>query len=183
VVFDPTISLTGFAFALGRRLSPVVSVLKFAPSSHYDTELRADISPSGGGVLNAGITSHLRHGPVGLSFTDFFINRTAALSTPLAPTGSLSRLPSFHLLRAVASYGDVNRKGFSGAFGLDFNFAQRIAHQVVNQVSYNFGCFALDFEYRRFALGDLRRENQFRVALSLANVGTFGNLKPRERLY
>jgi len=183
VVFDPTISLTGFAFAQGRRLSPIVSVLKFAPFSNYDTELRADISPSGGGVLNAGITSHLRHGPVGLSFTDFFINRTAALSTPLAPTGSLSGLPSFHLLRAVASYGDVNRKGFSGAFGLDFNFAQRIAHQVVNQVSYNFGCFALDFEYRRFALGDLRRENQFRVALSLANVGTFGNLKPRERLY
>ena len=182
-VFDPTISLTGFAFAQGRRLSPIVSVLKFAPFSHYDTELRADISPSGGGVLNAGITSHLRHGPVGLSFTDFFINRTAALSTPLAPTGSLSGLPSFHLLRAVASYGDVNRKGFSGAFGLDFNFARRIAHQVVNQVSYNFGCFALDFEYRRFALGDLRRENQFRVALSLANVGTFGNLKPRERLY
>jgi LPS-assembly protein len=183
VVFDPTISLTGFAFAQGRRLSPIVSVLKFAPFSNYDTELRADISPSGGGVLNAGITSHLRRGPVGLSFTDFFINRTATLSTPLAPTGSLSGLPSFHLLRAVASYGDVNRKGFSGAFGLDFNFAQRIAHQVVNQVSYNFGCFALDFEYRRFALGDLRRENQFRVALSLANVGTFGNLKPRERLY
>ena len=66
---------------------------------------------------------------------------------------------------------------------MDFNFAQRIAHQVVNQVSYNFGCFALDFEYRRFALGDLRRENQFRVAISLANIGTFGNLKPRERLY
>jgi LPS-assembly protein len=183
VVFDPTISLTGFAFAQGRRLSPVVSVLKFAPFSNYDTELRADFDPAGGGVLNAGITSHLRHGPVGLSFTDFFINRTAALSTPLAPAGSSAALPSFHLLRTVASYGDTNRKGFSGAFGLDFNFAQRIAHQVVNQVSYNFGCFALDFEYRRFALGALRRENQFRVALSLANIGTFGNLKPRERLY
>ncbi len=183
VVFDPTISLTGFAFAQGRRLSPVVSVVKFAPFSNYDTELRADISPSGGGVLNAGITSHLRRGPVGLSFTDFFINRTAALSTPLAPSGSLSQLPSFHLLRAVASYGEVNRRGFSGAFGLDFNLAQRIAHQVVNQVSYNFGCFALDLEYRRFAVGGLRREHQFRVALSLANVGTFGNLKPRERLY
>ena len=183
VVFDPTISLTGFAFAQGRRLSPVVSVLKFAPFSNYDTELRADFDPAGGGVLNAGITSHLRHGPVGLSFTDFFINRTAALSTPLAPTGSASTLPSFHLLRTVASYGDTNRKGFSGAFGLDFNFAQRIAHQVVNQVSYNFGCFALDFEYRRFAVGGLRRENMFRIALSLANIGTFGNLKPRERLY
>ncbi|MFB3923895.1 MAG: LPS-assembly protein LptD [Terriglobia bacterium] len=183
VVFDPTISLTGFAFAQGRRLSPVVSVLKFSPFSNYDTELRADFGPDGGGVLNAGITSHLRHGPVGLSFTDFFINRTAALSTPLAPGGALEKLPSFHLLRTVATYGDTNRKGFSGAFGLDFNFAQRIAHQVVNQVSYNFGCFALDVEYRRFALGGLRREDQFRVAISLANIGTFGNLKPRERLY
>lgn len=182
-VFDPTIALTGFAFAQGRRLSPLVSVLKFSPFSNYDTELRADFNPSGGGVLNAGITSHLRRGPLGLAFTDFFINRTAGLSTPLAPPTSLSKLGSFNLLRTVATYGDVNRKGFSGAFGLDFNFAQRIAHQVVSQVSYNFGCFGLDFEYRRFALGALRRENQFRVALSLANVGTFGNLKARERLY
>lgn len=183
VVFDPTIALTGFAFAQGRRLSPLVSVVKFAPFSNYDTELRADFDPAGGGVLNAGITSHVRRGAVGLSFTDFFINRTAALSTAVAPTAPLSKLPSFNLLRGVATYGDVNRKGLSGAFGLDFNFAQRIAHQAVSQVSYNFGCFAIDFEYRRFAVGALRRENQFRVAVSLANVGTFGNLKPRERLY
>jgi len=182
-VFGPTISLSGFAFAQGRRLSPVVSVLKFAPSANYDTELRADLNPSGGGVLNAGITSHVRRGPVGLALTDFFINRTAVFNAPIAPPGSLSKLPSFHLLRTVATYGDVNRKGFSGAFGLDYNFALKRAHQVVSQVSYNFGCFGLDFEYRRFALGPLRRENQFRVALSLANVGTFGNLKPRERLY
>ena len=183
VVFEPTISLSGFAFAQGRRLSPLVSVLKFSPFANYDTELRADFDPGGGGVLNAGITSHLRRGRIGLSLTDFFINRTAALSTPVAPGQPLSQLPSFNLLRAVATYGDVNRKGLSGAFGLDFNFAQRIAHQVVSQVSYNFGCFALDFEYRRFALGDLRRDNQFRMGLSLANVGSFGNLKPRERLY
>ncbi len=183
VVFEPTISMTGFAFAQGRRFSPVVSVLKFSPFSNYDTELRADLSPSSGGVLNAGITSHLRRGLVGLSVTDFFINRTSALSTPVTPTGDLATMPSFHLLRAVASYGEVNRRGLSGAFGMDFNFAQRVAHQVVSQVSYNFGCFAVDLEYRRFALGDLRRENQFRVAVSLANVGTFGNLKPREKLY
>ncbi len=183
VVFDPTISLTGFAFSQGRRLSPVVSVLKFAPFSNYDTEVRADFNPSGGGVLNAGITSHVHRGRLGLALTDFFVNRTAALLTPVSPTGALSQLPSFNLLRAVATYGEISRKGVSGAFGLDYNFSQGIAHQAVSQVSYNFGCFALDFEYRRFALGTLRRENQFRIALSLANVGTFGNLKPRERLY
>ncbi len=184
VVFEPTISLTGFAFAQGRRLSPLVSVLKFSPSSSYDTELRADFNPSGGGVLNAGITSRLRRGPWGVSATDFLINRTAALPSPIVPSGAnLSELHSFNLLRVIASYGEVSRKGFSSALGLDYNFAQGIAHQVVSQASYNFGCFALDFEYRRFALGTLRREHQYRVALSLANVGSFGNLKPRERLY
>ena len=182
-VFEPTISLTGFAFAQGRRLSPVVSVLKFAPFSTYDTELRADFSPTGGGVLNAGITSHFRRGQVGMAFTDFFINRTASFPTPVTPTGPPSSLPSFNLLRAVATYGDISHKGLSGAFGVDYNFAQGIAHQVVSQLSYNFGCFALDFEFRRFALGTLRREHVFRIAFSLANVGTFGNLKPRERLY
>jgi LPS-assembly protein len=181
-VFEPTISLTGFSFAQGRRLSPIVSVIKFSPYSNYDTELRADIGPNGG-ILNAGITSHVRKGPIGVSLTDFFINRTAGLLTPVVPSGSLAQLPSFHLLRAVASFGEVNRKGLSGAFGMDFNFTQRVAHQAVSQVSYNFGCFAVDFEYRRFALGDVRRENQFRVAVSLANIGTFGNLKPREKLY
>ena len=181
-VFEPTIALTGFSFANGRRLSPVVSVLKLSPHSKFDTELRADVSPYGG-ILNAGITSHIHSGPVGLSVTDFFINRTAGLSTPILPSGPISQLPSFHLLRTVATFGEVNRKGFSGAFGMDFNFTQRVAHQAVSQVSYNFGCFAVDFEFRRFALGDVRRENQFRVAVSLANIGTFGNLKPREKLY
>jgi LPS-assembly protein len=183
VVLDPTISLTGFAFAQGRRLSPVVSVLKFSPFSNYDTELRADLNPSGGGVLNAGITSYIHTGPLGVALTEFFINRTATLSTPPTPPGDASTLPSFNLLRTVITYGDPARRGFSGAFGLDHNFARGVAHQVVSQISYNFGCFGLDFEYRRFALGTLRRENQFRIALSLVNIGTFGNLKPRERLY
>ena len=181
-VFEPTISLTGFAFARGQHLSPVVSVFKFAPFSDFDTELRADVAPHGGGILNAGITSHIHRGPLGLAFTDFFINRTEMLSTPVAPSNPQPQ-PSFHLLRAVGSYGDVNRKGFSGALGLDYNFAQKITNQVVGQLGYNFGCFGLDIEFRRFDLPPLRRENQYRIALSLANVGTFGNLKRRERLY
>jgi LPS-assembly protein len=182
-VFEPALDLTGFAFARGRRLSPIDSVLKLAPSSTYDTELRADINPSGGGVLNAGVTSNLHRGPLGLAMTDFFINKTAALPEPLAQTVNLSQLPSFNLLQAIVTYGKVNRKGLSAAFGADYNFAQGITHQLVSQVSYNFGCFGLDFEYRRINVGILRNEQQYRMALSLANVGTFGNLRPRERLY
>jgi LPS-assembly protein len=183
IVFDPALTLTGFAFAQGRRLSPVVSVLKLAPSSNYDTELRTDFDPSGGGILNAGVTSNLRRGQMGLSVTDFFISKTAALIQPLAPSVNLSQVTSFNLLRTVAAYGDANRRGLSGAFGIVYNFSRGLTHQVISQASYNFGCFAVDFEFLRLALGTERRENQFRISLSLANVGTFGNLKPRQRLY
>lgn len=182
-VVEPTISLTGFAFPEGNRLSPVDTVMKFAPFSNYDTELRADFSPNGGGVLNAGITSHIKRGPLGLAFTDFFISKTEGLTAPVVSIVPASQLPSFHLLRVVATFGDVNRKGLSGALGMDYNLGLHTTNQAVVQAGYNFGCFGLDFEYRRFALGTLRRENEFRAALSLANVGTFGNMKRRDRLY
>jgi LPS-assembly protein len=183
IVFQPTSALTGFAFARGRNLSPLVSVLKLAPSSNYDTELRADFSPNGGGVLNAGITSNVHRGLVGLSLTDFFISRTAAQLTPVLPTTPLSEIPSYNLLRTVATYGNTNHNGFSGAFGVDYNFVEGVAHQLVGQAGYHFSCFAVNVEYRRFSLGPIRQENEFRVAISLANVGTFGTLRQNERLY
>ena len=183
IVWQPTTALTGIAFARGRNLSPLVSVLKLAPSSNYDTELRADFSPTGGGVLNAGISSNVHRGLVGLSMTDFFISKTAAQLTPVLPTTPLSQIPSYNLLRTLATYGNVDHNGFSGAFGVDYNFVEGVAHQLVGQAGYRFSCFAVNVEYRRFSLGPLRQENEFRVAVSLANVGTFGNLRQNERLY
>ena len=187
IVWEPTLSLTGFHFIPGRRLSPVVSDLKLAPFSFYDTELKLDLSPYGGGILDAGITSHVKHGVYGLAFTDFFINKntysnllSGSTSSPSTTTTSTS---SYHLLNLLATYGDVNRKGVSGAFGVDYNLVQKIAAGAVGQLSYNFGCFGLNVEYRRFSLGTIRQENVFRVAISLANIGTYGDFKPRDRLY
>jgi len=86
-------------------------------------------------------------------------------------------------LNLLATYGDFNRKGLSGAFGVNYNLVQKIAAGGVGQLSYNFGCFGLNVEYQRFSLGTIRQENVFRVAISLANIGTFGDFKPRDRLY
>ena len=191
IVWEPTLSLTGFHFIPGRRLSPVVSDLKFAPFSSYDTELKLDLSPNGGGILDAGITSHVRRGVYGLAFTDFFINKNSypnllsgSTSSPSTTTTSTS---SYHLLNLLATYGDFNRKGLSGAFGVNYNLVQKIAAGGVGQLSYNFGCFGINVEYQRFSLGTttvtIRKENVFRVAISLANIGTFGDFKPRDRLY
>ena len=188
IVWEPTLSLTGFHFIPGRRLSPVVSDLKIAPFSFYDTELKLDLSPNGQGILDAGITSHVRHGVYGLAFTDFYINKNTYInllsgSASSPSTTTTTPTTSYHLLNLLATYGDFNRKGLSGAFGVDYNLVQKIAAGGVGQLSYNFGCFGLNVEYQRFSLTTLRVENVFRVAISLANVGTFGDFKPRDRLY
>jgi LPS-assembly protein len=51
------------------------------------------------------------------------------------------------------------------------------------QIGYNGGCCGLSIEYGRFNLATVRAENQFRVGLVLANIGTFGNLRRQERIY
>jgi LPS-assembly protein len=185
-VFASTIDLTGFGFEHGQRLSPVDSVFRFAPFSNYDTEIRTDINPSGeGGILDAGISSHVKHGLMELAFTDFFVNHSSYLGSLIGTTTPITTpqpLTAFNLLGTVMTYGDSNRRGLSGAFGIDYNFQQKINQHVISRVSYNFGCFAIDVEYQYYNLGPLNHESQFRVALALANVGTFGNLKPREIL-
>ena len=182
--WQPTLDLTGFAFAVGRRLSPVVTVLKVAPFSNFDTELRADISPTGG-VLNAGITSSVRRGEFGLQATDFFVDRMQFLGlvVPTVPLSSVVTQPPSHLFNTRITYGRTEHKGFSGAFGINYNFTEGIANGLVGQVTYNFNCFGIDIGYNRFNLGPLRDENQFRIAISLSNVGAFGNLRTRDRLY
>jgi hypothetical protein len=169
-------------------LSPVVSDLKVAPFSFYDTELKLDLSPNGQGILDAGITSNIRHGVYGLAFTDFYINKNSSINPPSESTSSTSTTAStlttsYNLLNLLATYGDFNRKGFSGAFGVNYNLVQKVVAGGVAQFSYNFGCFGLNVEYQRFSLTTLRVENVFRMAISLANIGTFGDFKPRDRLY
>src|SRR5487761_258115 len=184
-VFTPTIDLTGFAFAQGRRLSPLISVLKIAPFSNFDTELRADFNPSGGGVLNAGITSAVHRGEFGFGATDFFVSRTEELGfvMPIVPRVPASSLSSFNLLNTHVNYGKTDRKGFSGAFGVNYNISGGLANAVVGQVTYNFSCFGVEVGYNRFNLGPLRHENRFQIAISLSNVGSFGNLRSRDRFY
>jgi len=54
---------------------------------------------------------------------------------------------------------------------------------VAAQSSYNWDCCGVSFEYRRLDVPGVNEENQYRFAFSLANIGTFGNLRRNERLY
>lgn len=178
VAIEPTLNLTGFSFPEGRNLSPIDSILKFSPTSNLDAEFRTDIDPQRGGVLNAGATSRFHVHSLDVAFTDFFINHTKLLPAPIAPTIPLELLPTFNLLDLMASYSGFIHKRLSAAFRVDYNLSQGIAEDYVEQISYNFGCFALNGQVQRFNLGFIRNENAFSVSISLGRIGTFGSFKP-----
>ncbi len=80
-------------------------------------------------------------------------------------------------------YGQVNKRGFSAATNLGFDGGLGSLQYSSAQASYNWDCCGVSMEYRRFNLGTVRDENQFRFTFALANIGSFGNLKRQERLY
>jgi LPS-assembly protein len=83
----------------------------------------------------------------------------------------------------LAGYGDLNRRGFNASFGFSYDITQQQLQSQLMQVSYNGTCCGIALEYRRLALGQVLTENQFRVALIIANIGTFGNLRRQEKMF
>jgi LPS-assembly protein len=51
------------------------------------------------------------------------------------------------------------------------------------QANYNWNCCGLSVEYRKFELGSVRNEGSYKFNLTLANIGTAGNLRKAERLF
>jgi LPS-assembly protein len=80
-------------------------------------------------------------------------------------------------------YGQPNKRGLSAASSFGFDADNGSLQYATAQTSYNWDCCGLSLEYRRFALGSVRNENQYRFAFTLSNIGVFGNLRRQERLY
>jgi LPS-assembly protein len=89
----------------------------------------------------------------------------------------------FHQFRVLFGYGQLNKRGLSAATSIGFDANLNSLQYASAQASYTWDCCGLNVEYRRFALGSVRNENQYRFSFSLANIGTFGNLRRQERLY
>ncbi len=90
--------------------------------------------------------------------------------------------PPANQFRAQVGYGDLNRKGWNTAVSTVYDYRLAVLEFAIAQVTYNTDCCGLSFEYRRLNFG-ARDDTQYRVAFSIANIGTFGNLKKQERLF
>jgi LPS-assembly protein len=171
-VFPSSLTLSPNAFLDGpRRFSPVVSILRFRPSPRYDVEFREDYDADRHRFVHGGLVGSAHWGNAFLNVSHFFVRSSPVLTAPSNQVGF------------TLGYGNLTRVGwnavFAGAYDVRAGFLQFTAFQA----SYNNDCCGISVEFRRFALGPARNENQFRVAFSLANVGTFGTLKKQERLF
>jgi len=172
-VFQATDSLTPFAFAdRARNFSPLISDLRVEPGKRWDLQLREDFDPVRGKLTAAGTLVKIRPWRASfLTLSDFNIESSPVLE------------PVSNQIRALAGYGGLTRQGWNASLGFSYDAKQHLFQDQIAQVSYNGSCCGIAFEYRRLALGPLRTENQFRIALMIANIGTFGNIRREVQIF
>ncbi|MGZ4787161.1 MAG: LPS-assembly protein LptD [Terriglobales bacterium] len=179
-VFTTTEALTGIAFLFDyRRFSPIVSRLRIRTGHDTDIEWHLDYDTTRG-KINASTALVSKH------FGDWFVGGSDAYLEQPAQTAApvQTGVPTeFNQFRWLIGYGNPNKRGISAAANIGFDVTSRFLQYSAVQTSYNWDCCGFSFEYRRLALGSVRNENQFRFALSLTNLGTFGTLRRQERLF
>jgi len=177
-VFTTTADFTGIAFLTEpQHLSPLISRLRVQTNTQADAEwdLDYDFKKHRVNASTALVNYHI--GEFTFGGGDAYVQSLPGL------TGSFAVQRDFNQFRVLFGYGHPNKRGFSGAssFGFDANLG--FLQYATVQTSYNWDCCGATIEYRRFALGSVRNENQFRFSFTLANIGSFGNLRKQERLY
>ena len=179
-VFDSSADFTGIAFLYGpRRFSPLISRLSIQDNNSY-VQWDVDYDPVLQ-QLNASTISLAHHwnkwyATVGQSL----------LKIPASIVEGGQPIPAntFNQLSFLGGYGNIASNGFNAAGTIGYDYQLKLLQYAGAQATYNWDCCGVTFEYRRWALGGaIRDENYYRFALSLANFGTFGNIRRQDRLY
>ncbi|MGO9640688.1 MAG: LPS-assembly protein LptD, partial [Candidatus Acidiferrales bacterium] len=191
-VFTTTADFTGIAFLDSpQRFAPIISRLRVETSPHTNTELDLDYDLKSGRINSSIALVNYHYGPFTIGGGDAFLRviETAAGTTKAPINCAAHATPAspgvcdFHQFRVLFGYGQLNKRGLSAATSIGFDSNAGSLQYASAQASYMWDCCGLNLEYRRFALGSVRNENQYRFTFTLANIGEFGNLRRQERLY
>lgn len=184
--------LTAYAFLdQPRHSSPVVNVLRAQPAPRVGLEWRGDYDPLRGRLTNSSFTLDTRSPSYFVSFGHTKVScvtLTAAEAIQReeycrsAPSGQVLSPPS-NQFRGTLGLGNESKRGWNMGLYAVYDYSLGILQYVNTQMTYNTECCAFSGQYRRFNFGARSGENQFRLALVIANIGSFGTLKRQERLF
>ena len=179
-VLTSTVDLTGIAFlSAARRLSPLISRLRIQTSSRTDVEWDMDYDFKLGHMTASTVLVNYRLGAFTIGGGDAYLQ-----VPPESPNASSSpSAQSFNQFRLLLGYGHTNKNGLSAATNIGFDADLGFLQYAAVQTTYNWDCCGVNVEFRRFALGSVRNENQYRFTFALANLGSLGNLRRAERLF
>ncbi len=189
-VFTSTVDLTGISFITApRHLSPLISRLRVAASTRTDIEWDVDYDFVRGGVNASTILANYHVGPFTVGGGDAYLQvpgecaqATCMFNTTTDP--NIIFWPQlFNQFRLLLGYGHSGKQGFSAATNIGFDAKLGFLQYAAAQTTYNWDCCGVSLEFRRFNLGSVRNENQYRFTFALANLGALGNLRRTERLF
>ncbi len=172
-VLQSTLDFSSFAFlSEARSYSPIATSLKLHPGSRWNLRWRNDYDPLRGKLVNTTADAEVEVSPR-IRITAG--HRAVRVPDTLTP-------PSNQLLTGLR-YGDYNRRGWNAALYNVYDYRQGIFLYSISQLTYNTDCCGFSVELRRLSIGNARSDNQIRISLAIANVGSFGTLRPAERMF
>ncbi len=172
-VLQSTLDFSSFAFlSEARNYSPVATSLKLYPGWRWSLRWRNDYDPLRGRLVNTTADASVQVSPKIHVMAGHRAIRVPGTITP----------PSNQLLTGVR-YGDYNRRGWNASLHNVYDYRQGVILYSISQLTYNTDCCGFSVELRRLSIGNARSDNQFRISLAIANVGSFGTLRPAERMF
>ncbi|MFQ5776871.1 MAG: LPS-assembly protein LptD [Terriglobia bacterium] len=172
-VFIALNSVTPFAFAdEPRRFSPLASTIRFTPRGRYSADFRLDYDTKKDKVVNTRLSASAR-----------LLRLVRFVAAHYTTRNDEVLQPRSNQVRFFAAYGTLNRPGFNAAYGTTWDIRRGFLPNSIAQASYNWDCCGVAFSFRKIGLGAVRSDNEYRFAFSIANVGTFGTIRRRERIF
>jgi LPS-assembly protein len=162
--------LDGYTFLNGpRRYSPIVSALRFQHIVGF--EWRVDYDPLLGRVSNTTFNGNVR-----LANKYFFgIGHSEINNFP-------DVVPPSNQINVIFAVGNRTRKGWNAAVNAFYDVHYHVLEFGTTEISYNTDCCGISAEYRRYNFG-IRDDTQYRLSFTIANIGSFGNMRKQENIY
>jgi LPS-assembly protein len=169
-VFNPLLGLTGYSFADGpRTFSPVVSTLQLSPTPVNTLGVQVDYDTQLQKMRSTGVLAGMRKQMWGSAISYVYTAETSLQAANNQLHGSLS-------------YGNGLNHGLSFATAIAYDMQVHVFQGATVRLGYNTECYGLSFEITDYNLG-ARQEHKWRLAFSLKNIGTFGNMRPQDRVF